>query len=64
MLTEHEMAERRRQVANAVANQRLEGLEPDGATIADLERFAVGELEFFDVLARLKKRVIHGQISG
>ncbi|MGA7776975.1 MAG: antitoxin Xre/MbcA/ParS toxin-binding domain-containing protein [Paraburkholderia sp.] len=45
MLTERELAERRLTVSNAIATQRLEGLEVDPATIADLERWARGELE-------------------
>ena len=32
MLTSKDVIERRRAVANAVANQRLEGLEPDSRT--------------------------------
>ena len=64
MLTENEIAERRRHVSNAVANQRLEGVEPDAETMEDLERFASGELEFSDVLARLKERAAHGEIRG
>ncbi|WP_159089402.1 hypothetical protein [Xanthomonas oryzae] len=40
--------------------QRLEGLEPDPQTIAELERAAGGGIEIADVLARLRERVAAG----
>lgn len=64
MLEEREIAARRAAVANAVATQRLEGLEPDPATIADLERAARGEIEVSDVLARLRQRIAAGDFRA
>ena len=55
-LTERQTEERRRHVSNALASQRLEGVKPDPETIADLERYAVGELEIDAVIDRLKAR--------
>lgn len=55
-LTDREVEERRRQVSNAVASQRLEGIEPDEQTVEDLNRFASGELEIAEVIDRLKGR--------
>ena len=55
-LTEREIEERRRQVSNALASQRLEGIEPDEQTVEDLNRFAVGKLELADVIDRLNAR--------
>lgn len=56
-LTEREIEERRRQVSNALASQRLEGIEPDEQTVEDLNRFAVGKLELADVIDRLNARI-------
>lgn len=64
MLDEREIAARREAVANAVATQRLEGLEPDPQTIAELERAARGEIEVADVLARLRERVAAGEFRS
>lgn len=54
---------RERAVANAVANQRLEGLEPDPQTIAELMQVAAGELEVSDVLRRLNARIAAGEFG-
>ncbi|MCD0501177.1 antitoxin VbhA family protein [Achromobacter sp. MY14] len=64
MLTSKDVIERRRAVANAVANQRLEGLEPDSRTVADLERAAAGELSVSDVLRTLHARVAAGEFRS
>lgn len=52
------VAQRMFAVRNAVASQRLEGLEVDHRTIVDLERAARGEIDAKDVIA-----AIHGRIS-
>ena len=44
-------------VRNALASQRLEGLEPDALVVEDLQRFARGECEIEDVLARYRARL-------
>lgn len=47
---------------NAVANQRLEGLEPDATTVADLERVVTGELTIADVLDGVLARIAAGKL--
>ena len=49
-------------VDNAIAQQRLEGLEPSGALIADLQRAARGELSIRRVLENIKERLGHAQV--
>ena len=49
-------------VANALANQRLEGLEPDAKVVLDLQRFAHGECEIDEVLNNFKERIASGEI--
>lgn len=49
--------ERLEAVADAVASQRLEGLEVEPATIADLERAARGEIDVDEVLRRIRERI-------
>ena len=44
-------------VRNAVGSVRLEGLEPDAATVADMERVARGELTFEAARAALFARI-------
>ncbi|WYX07927.1 hypothetical protein WJ973_25595 [Achromobacter xylosoxidans] len=46
---------------NAVANQRLEGLEPDATTIAELERVVTGELTIADVIEGALARIAAGE---
>lgn len=63
MLTEREQAERRAAVANAIATQRLEGLEVDPETIADLNRVAQDKLTLADARARLRNRIAARKLS-
>lgn len=51
-------------VANALANQHLEGLEPDTKVVLDLQRFARGEGDINDVLNRFKARISNGEVFG
>ncbi|MEX3614430.1 MAG: antitoxin VbhA family protein [Burkholderia gladioli] len=60
MIDERELAERKQAVANAIATQRLEGLEIDPQTLADLDRVVRGELKPADVLRHLHERVAAG----
>ncbi|WP_313620718.1 antitoxin VbhA family protein [Achromobacter sp.] len=60
MSTAFDLNERRRVVLNAVASQRLEGLEPDPKTIAELERVAEGTLTISDVIKTLRSRIAAG----
>ena len=64
MISERELAERRAAVANAVATQRLEGLEPDPRTVAELEQVAAGELDIAEVLRRLHVRIAAGEFKS
>ena len=49
-------------VDNAIAQQRLEGLEPSLEVIADLRRAAHGEMAIPEVIANIKKRFRNDQI--
>lgn len=60
-LDRRELEARRAAVANAVATQRLEGLELDAVTLDELERVARGELATADVLRHLRDRVAAGE---
>ncbi|WP_157055469.1 antitoxin [Achromobacter spanius] len=64
MLTAHDLKDRHRAVVNAVASQRLEGLEPDARTIADLKRAADGTLSVLDVINTLRARVASGEFRS
>ncbi|WP_224020463.1 antitoxin VbhA family protein [Burkholderia vietnamiensis] len=52
---------RRQAVENAIATQRLEGLEVDEQTCVELARVAAGEIELVDVIASLRSRVAAGE---
>lgn len=56
-VTEQELKARRRNVDNAIASQRLEGLEVDPVTTAELYQFAAGELDSSEVLRRIHARI-------
>ncbi|EIJ6113790.1 antitoxin VbhA family protein [Salmonella enterica] len=64
MLTEREIEQRRRDAENALASQRLEGLEPDPEVVAQVERVIVGELEIGDVIEGFIGRVKRGEVRG
>ncbi len=64
MLTRREQSERRESMQNALASQRLEGLEPDAQTIADAERWTRGEVEIAEVIANFANRVKRGEVHG
>lgn len=46
---------------NAVANQRLEGLEPDAKTVAELRRVVAGELTIAELLQSVRARISAGE---
>lgn len=46
---------------NAVANQRLEGLEPDTRTVVELRRVVRGELTIAEVLQSVRARIAAGE---
>jgi Antitoxin VbhA len=51
---------RKRQVAiaSALASQRMEGLEPDAATLSDALRWANGEISIAEAIAKLRSRAL------
>jgi Antitoxin VbhA len=49
-------------VNNALANQRMEGLEPEARVVLDLQRFARGECEIGVVLSKFKARIARGEV--
>lgn len=60
--TESEIKSRQEAVNNAIANQRLEGLEPDVRTVADLMTEALGEITMEEVRARVFARIKAGEL--
>lgn len=57
------LRERQRAFDNALASQRLEGLEPDARTVAELALVVKGELTFDTVLERLQTRITAGEFQ-
>ena len=63
MLNRHEIRQSLNAVENAVAQQRLEGLEPSKELVADLQRVAQGEITISEVIGNIGKRFGgHGQV--
>ena len=62
MPSEQDIRRNLRAVDNAIAQQRLEGLEPSGVLIADLQRAARGELSLRHVIENIKQRFRHAEI--
>jgi len=60
-LAAEETAERRRTADNALASQRLEGLEPDPQVIAEVERYIFGKVEIGDIIEHYLARVKRGE---
>ena len=63
MVTSHEIEARRTAVANAIATQRLAGLEIDAQTLADMDRYAQGEINLPEALAQLRQRVAASELA-
>ena len=59
--TEQELAKRNMALENAIASQRLEGLEPDNQTLEDLKCVVRGEFDIKESLRRVKERISLGQ---
>ena len=59
--TEQELAKRNLALENAIASQRLEGLEPDPQTIEDMQCVVRGEFGIEESLRRVKERIALGQ---
>ncbi|WP_375613214.1 antitoxin VbhA family protein [Bartonella sp. AP153HLJHH] len=62
MLSEEEIKLRRLYAENALASQRLEGLEPDPKVVEQMERVIIGELETSDILKDYMERVKRGEV--
>jgi hypothetical protein len=62
VLSEREIDWNMKCVKDAVAQQRLEGLEPSKEGIADLERVARGEMTFDELMENTKRRYTHGKV--
>lgn len=60
-VTEQELAKRNMALENAIASQRLEGLEPDAQTIEDLTCVVRGEFGIEESLRHVKERIALGQ---
>lgn len=61
MIDTQEQLYRQQAVSNAIATVRLEGLDVDETTVADLERFARGEIGTDEVLRHLRQRIAAGE---
>ncbi|SAI73136.1 Uncharacterised protein [Bordetella ansorpii] len=64
MLTPKEIEQRRRDVDDALASQRLEGLEPDAQTVRQMQQYVDGQVELADVVAIFARRVAGGEVHG
>ncbi|WP_208436157.1 antitoxin VbhA family protein [Bartonella phoceensis] len=62
MLSEDEIKLRRLYAENALASQRLEGLEPDPKVVEQMERVIIGELEISEVIEEYIERVKRGEV--
>lgn len=54
--------DRRQAVDNAIASQRLEGLEPDAEVMQQLAAFAEGRLGIEAILEGFRGRIVDGQL--
>lgn len=54
-LTQAELDERRLAVENTIGTMRIEGLDPDEATLQILNRYASGEIEFSETKRLLRE---------
>jgi len=60
MSSEQEIQWKLKCAENALAQQRLEGLEPSKESTADLERVARGEISFEEAMENIKRRYSNG----
>lgn len=61
-LTDAERASRQHAVDNAIASQRLEGLEVDAEVIKQLHDYAEGRREIGDIVEAFKRRIVGGTL--
>ena len=64
MPDEQEIRFKLKAVENAVAQQRLEGLEVPSEVIEDMKRAARGEIDIADGIRNTYKKFAHGEIRG
>ncbi|MEM4988461.1 hypothetical protein V8G57_13775 [Collimonas sp. H4R21] len=57
MISKREKIERHAIVRNALANQRIEGVEPDAQVIKDAEKWACGEISIAEAIANFKAKL-------
>jgi hypothetical protein len=64
MLSKQKINQNLRAVENAVAQQRVEGLEVPPDIIAEMQRAARGEIEIEDGIRATLRKFSHGKIRG
>jgi hypothetical protein len=64
MISKREQEERKEIMENALASERLGGLDPDAKTIADSEKWTRGEIELCDIIEDFTARVKRGEVRG
>ena len=62
MLNEHDIQRNLKAVDNAIAQQRLEGLDVPLDVIADLKRAARGEIHIADGIQTTYQKFAHGEV--
>ncbi len=62
MLNEHDIQRNLKAVDNAIAQQRLEGLDVPMDVIADLKRAARGEIHIADGIQTTYQKFVHGEV--
>ena len=60
--TKLELKQRYEHLKNAIATQRLEGLEPDARTIEDLKCVVRGEIDIEEARAQVYERIKRGEL--
>ncbi|HJD59178.1 MAG TPA: antitoxin VbhA family protein [Rickettsia endosymbiont of Omalisus fontisbellaquei] len=60
--TEEEVKQRLENLQDSIANQKLEGLEVDRATIKDMQQHAHGNITIDEVIKNIHKRLEDGKI--
>jgi hypothetical protein len=64
MTQEQKISRNLKAVENAVAQQRLEGLEVPPEVIEDMKRAARGEIEIEEGIRNTVRRFTHGKVRG
>lgn len=64
MTREQKISQRLKAVENAVAQQRLEGLEVPPDIVEEMKRAARGEIEIEEGIRNTVRRYTHGKVRG